>query len=279
MKTPVETRLMSDDDSAFGQTLVVQAGWNQIETDWQRFLLLQRDGCFVATLDGQPAGTATTCVFDRVGWIAMVLVEQRFRSRGIGRALLNQAITFLENQGVGSIRLDATSLGEPLYRSLGFEPQFRLVRYAGEVADDKNPVNESTQQASLPEISALDHRAVGYDRSSLLKELQAQETARLLASRAGDDGYAFIRPGRLAAQIGPCVAKSEATGRDLFQEAMARCPQKEVFIDVPIDNHAAINCVTSLNLQPAREFIRMCRGVPMREQIEQLWSSSGPEMG
>ena len=68
------------------------AGWNQTEADWRRFLDLQPDGCFVAELDGASVGTTTTCVFSRVAWVAMALVAEAVRGRGVGAALLGAAL-------------------------------------------------------------------------------------------------------------------------------------------------------------------------------------------
>src|SRR5687768_782451 len=98
----IQIRRMLREDLGFGETLAIQSHWNQTKSDWLRFLSLQPDGCFIATLSGQLAGTATTCVFDRVGWIAMVLVEASCRRQGVGRALLMQALSYLDNQGTES---------------------------------------------------------------------------------------------------------------------------------------------------------------------------------
>jgi GNAT superfamily N-acetyltransferase len=107
-------------DIPAGMHLKKQAGWNQLEADWQRLLDLQPDGCFLAELDGARAGTVTTCRFGPVAWVAMLLVDPVFRRRGIGRALMCHALDALDTRGVLSVRLDATPMGRPLYESLGF---------------------------------------------------------------------------------------------------------------------------------------------------------------
>ena len=110
---------MTAADIAFGMRLKEQAGWNQTEADWIRALDLEPEGCFVAVLDGTPVGTETTCVFGPVAWVTMVLVEQSVRGRGIGRALIERTMQFLEGRGVETVRLDATPLGrrgKPLKR-------------------------------------------------------------------------------------------------------------------------------------------------------------------
>ncbi|HME53245.1 MAG TPA: GNAT family N-acetyltransferase [Candidatus Lokiarchaeia archaeon] len=53
-----------------------------------------------------------------------VSVTATERGKGIGRALMKKLLQYCKEQGVGYIALDATYLGEPLYRSLGFtEPK------------------------------------------------------------------------------------------------------------------------------------------------------------
>src|SRR5437764_6600293 len=93
-------RVMSAADIPFGMRLKQQAGWNQLEADWRRYLDLQPDGCFVAELDGQPVGTAATSLFGSVAWIALVLVDNAVRGRGIGTALMERALAFLDQRGV-----------------------------------------------------------------------------------------------------------------------------------------------------------------------------------
>src|SRR3981081_3729230 len=100
-------------DIPTGMQLQEHAGWNQLEADWRRLLDLQPDGCFLAELDGAPVGTVTTCRFGPVVWGAMMLVEERFRGRGIGRSLMVHALNDLDARGVRSVRLDATPLGRP----------------------------------------------------------------------------------------------------------------------------------------------------------------------
>src|SRR5438128_556209 len=111
----IHIRLMTAADVSFGMRLKAANGWNQTEADWHRYLDLQPDGCFVAEIDGNPVGTLTTCIFGTVAWIAMMLVDVSQRRRGIGLALMQHAIDFLTHEGVISIRLDATPLGQRLY--------------------------------------------------------------------------------------------------------------------------------------------------------------------
>ncbi len=127
----IHLRLMVPRDVPLGMRLKEQAGWNQTEADWQRCLMLQPDGCFVAERDGVAVGTVTTCIFGPIAWIAMVLVDAAVRGQGIGRTLLDHALAFLDSRDVSTVRLDATPLGRPLYEKRGFVEEYTLTRFEG----------------------------------------------------------------------------------------------------------------------------------------------------
>jgi hypothetical protein len=52
-----------------------------------------------------------------------------------------------------------------------------------------------------------------------------------------------------------------------------------VYLDVPLLNPAAALQAEVMGLRVQRHLVRMCRGEPVCEDVRQLWSSSGPEMG
>jgi len=131
----IHIRRMTTADIPLGMQLKEQAGWNQTEADWLRFLDLEPDGCFVAEWNGEPVATTTTCILGDVAWVAMVLVDAGVRRHGIGTALMQQALRFLDERNVRSIRLDATPLGRPVYEKLGFVPDYQLARFDGILPD------------------------------------------------------------------------------------------------------------------------------------------------
>jgi GNAT superfamily N-acetyltransferase len=277
----IHIRSMAAADLSLGLRLCQQAGWNQTRSDWQRFLELQPDGCFVAEWNGLPAGTTTTCVFGPVAWIAMVLVDEAVRGRGIGTALLSHALTFLDRQGVATVRLDATPLGHPLYERLGFAEQFRLARYGGVLS----PTTDDTDgEQALPRhweaLAALDKEVTATDRRRLLFRLFTEQPADVRCAFQGGRlaGFLAARPGRTAAQIGPCIAAPEA-GLLLLTEACSRYAGERILVDIPVANERATRLAEAHGLSIERQLTRMCRGVPRGERLEWLWASSGPEKG
>ncbi len=277
----VRIRPFACEDVPFGLRLCGQAGWNQTAADWRRFLGLEPGGCFLALWDGKPAGTTTTCIFGPVAWIAMVLVEEGFRGRGIGTLLVRHVLDELDRRGVHTIRLDATPLGQPLYERLGFAAQFTLRRYVGKPIPARPAIGHLPPATeSWEEIALLDQAITGTDRRAFLYRLLREHPDDLRVVRDGGAlrGFLTARPGTHALQLGPCIADGDA-GPSLLRDAAERHAGQEIAIDIPEANEPAIRLAEALGLEVQRELTRMCRGQPLCERIEHLWASSGPEKG
>jgi ribosomal protein S18 acetylase RimI-like enzyme len=282
----IAIRLMTAADVPAALALCRQAGWNQTAADWQRFLLLEPDGCFLAEEAGTLIGTTTCTVFGPVAWLAMVLVEPSHRGRGIGAALVQHALDYLERRSVKTVRLDATPLGRPLYERLGFVEQFQIARYGGSVADvaplsplaGRGAGGEGT--GDLRAMAELDMSVTRTDRRRLLERLFAEEPSNLhcVWQDSALTGYLMSRPGALADHIGPCIAAPEA-GPLLLTDALRRSRERAVFVDIPVNNEPAKRLVESLGLKTLRHLTRMGRGADVRERLAWLWASSGPEKG
>ena len=106
------------------------AGWNQTEIDWHNLLRLAPETCFGVECGGILAATVTAvCYQRRLAWIGMVLTDPAHRRRGFARRLMAYAIEALTALRMEWIKLDATEMGAPLYRQLGFEPECGIERW------------------------------------------------------------------------------------------------------------------------------------------------------
>jgi len=281
----MKIRRMTIDDLPLGLRLTRQAGWNQTESDWQRFMGMEPDGCFVAELDGSSAGTTTTCIFDGVAWIAMVLVDKSVRGRGIGTGLLKHALDYLQERNIRTVRLDATPAGRPIYEKLGFVPEYELARYEGVVKDlrltiEKSKIENRKSKIVFSDIIEFDHRMTGTNREKMLTRLFQEFPELVCVVRRGNhvEGYIAGRPGANATQVGPCIATAGA-GPSLLSDSFRRCVGKRVFIDVPLDNVGAVRMAEAAQLTVQRCFTRMCMGERISDNVQAIWASSGPEKG
>jgi GNAT superfamily N-acetyltransferase len=277
----IRVRTMTLADLGLGMRLKEQAGWNQTGADWRRFLAMEPKGCFVAEFENVPAGTTTTCVFGTVAWIAMVLVDERMRGRGIGKALMTHALRYLDAAGARSIRLDATLLGQPVYEKLGFCPQFELVRYMGLLPmRGRVPSIRRAKPADWSELLRLDRKATGTGRAKLLKRLFAEYPNDVWLSELTGyaAGYYAVRRGSQALQLGPVIGGYEG-GRELLNHACHVYKGEYVYIDIPRHNKEPQDMALAWGLTEQRSLLRMCRGPDVREDVRRLWTSSGPEKG
>jgi len=256
---------MTASDLAFADSLRASAGWNQTLSDWQRLLAYEPDGCFLAEWEGSPAGTATTTRYGRdLAWIGMVLVHPDYRRRGIGLALLQQCLDYL--QDVRCIKLDATPLGRGLYQQLGFQEEWNLTRWEGACAPAQGTIlapKLHPWEASLAEDrELLDEQAFGVSRRTMVEQL-AKDSARALISRDASkrlDGYGMLREGARALYLGPVVANEPEVGMKLIKQLTAGTGRKTLYWDIPEQNSAAIKLAQKLGLRPQRQLLRMFRG-------------------
>lgn len=278
----LKLRSMATDDIELGMRLKRQAGWNQTAADWRRFLDMEPDGCFVAEWNDQPVATTTTCTFGPVGWIAMVLVDESSRHRGIATRLIQRALDYLDERSVATVRLDATRYGRPVYERIGFVAEHDLVRLQG-IAPPATPVAEPLPVCAdqLDLLAEVDRRATGTNRKRLLEQLvkERPECARQASHGQAITGYVMLRPGEHATQIGPAVAMTEEAGRILCNWGLSQTARQPILIDIPVQNGPAIDWAQEQGLVEQRRFTRMFRGQPVEEDNALLWASSGPEKG
>ncbi|HEV2690054.1 MAG TPA: GNAT family N-acetyltransferase [Bryobacteraceae bacterium] len=247
------------------------AGWNQTEYDWRLVLEMGPDGCFAMECEGVVVATATSIAYgDDLAWIGMVLTHPEYRRRGFARAVMKRVLEYLEGLGSRTVKLDATKLGAPLYRELGFVDECAIERWAR--PRRASPTSSTMDDFALP--AALDAEAFGADRSGLLQRLAVLESAS-----NGKAGFAMGRPGANAAYFGPCVSRSHDTARALAEWFLARHPDEWVFWDILPENGAAANVARELGFTAARRLTRMLRGAQIRQNTSLVYAGAGFEFG
>jgi len=253
------------------------AGWNQTVDDWSVLLRLAPETCFGVECEGALAATTTAVCYERrLAWIGMVLTDPAHRRRGLGRALMEHAIEALMARQTEWIKLDATEMGTPLYRQLGFEDEGLVERWRavapGGVA--------GTYAGGWPAgCGDLDRTVFGADRLRLLDALAPWGVAAV----AGE-GYAMARPGSEAAYFGPCVCGSAETARELLGWFLSRHAGEPVYWDLLPENGDAVRLAREFGFEPVRRLVRMVRrgvggAVPLTHDALQAFAIAGFEYG
>jgi GNAT superfamily N-acetyltransferase len=282
----IHIRAMTPTDIPAGMRLKDLAGWNQTAEDWARFLETDPQGCFVAECQGQVVGTATTIIYEgRLAWVGMVLVDPDFRGKGIGTAVLESAIAYLDGQRVPCIKLDATPQGKPLYERLGFRAEYEierclLRRTGGRIGGDASQA--PCQGENLTAALAIDRDVFGANRSAVLRSIAraAPELVALAQDDSGLQGYALGRKGSHADHLGPWVARNARAAQDLLDRFLERTLRDVIVVDILTDNPWARALAANKGFEFSRTLTRMYRGTNEHPGLPEIVCAIlGPELG
>lgn len=278
----------------FAMELKNLAGWNQTTEDWISYLKLERDGCFIAqykdSADEGLAGTATALSYEgKVGWIGMVLVHPSKRKMGVGTALLEKSIQYLQNYHIPCIKLDATPMGKKVYEPLGFVEEYEVRRY--QASGSASGMNKSRKysieiKSIKPEhidlFAEWDANIFGANRRKVIEGM-SQRNPELCLCYIGDrqiKGYIMAHKGHEAYQIGPFLADDNEVAEALFIKVMEKLEGQKVFVDVPVPNKKALEMVEGYDFTIQRSFCRMYLGQNLFPgQTNKVYGTSGAEKG
>lgn len=251
------------------------ANWNQNEADWR--LMLGIGHGWGISIAGTLVASTLVLPFETFAWISMVLVAPEHRRKGHASHLLRLALEHLKNRGLTPV-LDATPAGREVYRLEGFRDTWGFKRYILQkqprmvATDGARALAESDWETVL----ALDRRAFGASRETLLRDL-----ARRLpqAALAHERGYVLGREGREARQIGPLVAHDERSAIALLSQAL-HAVEPPLYVDV-VDHAPELRAwLEAQGFAFQRPFTRMVRGAAHAPGNQKLvYCVAGPELG
>ncbi len=261
--------MLTEADIPAALSLSTLAGWNQTAADWKRLLDLDRESCRAIEADGMVVATATlTCYEDQLAWLGMVLTHPDYRNRGFGRLLVESCLELAASRKIRSVKLDATELGQPIYRSLGFREEQQIERWAGPgiTSSATTPSGSLTQQHV-----SLDREAFGEDRTKVLNTFGD-------SAFVTEDGFAFWRSGARASYFGPCVARSEGSAKRLIESCLSTCGGSWYWDLLP-SNASAVRIAQNLNFRVERRLARMVKGPDTAGKDFMVYAAGGFELG
>jgi GNAT superfamily N-acetyltransferase len=258
---------MTAADIPAGLRLCRAARWNQLDPDWRLFVE-PPSGAWLIEREGAVIGTSAVARYDNLAWVAMMLVDPAERRAGLGARLLEAALDAAA--GAPCVGLDATPLGEGLYRKFGFVESYGLMRMRWGGAGGSAACSSAPLPYGRGSVSNTDREVFGADRGRLLDSLfeRAPESAWAIEGR----GYCFGRPGHLYHQLGPVIANDAETATALVMQALAA---HDCTMDVPQDK---IAWAKAMGFVEERPFVRMfLRGHQHPGDPSRIYAIAGPE--
>jgi predicted N-acetyltransferase YhbS len=206
-----------------------QANWPHRLEDWKMALELS-EGLVAVDGGDRVIGTVLVTRFKAdTATINMVIVDEAARGRGLGRKLMQAAMSMA---AACRMRLIATREGLPLYERLGFHATDEVLQHQGRSVGLRAPGGvDPAGAADLPAIAELDAQAFGADRERLIAHLAS--VGRFAVIRHGNRPAAFagLRAFGRGEVIGPVVAPNLDEAKALIAHFISERPGAFLRVD------------------------------------------------
>ncbi len=265
----IYVRVLSEEDFCFATRLTDTVDWGLTEEDFQFMIDLEPHGCFIV-LDGEKKiGIATTVTYGEVGWIGNVIVEEKYRNRGVGSRLLMHAMNYLRKRAVKTINLLSYVHAIPFYENLGFKSVgwFSVLKGKGTQRKSAGRVR-SAGEKDFPDIFALDAFCFGTSRERVLRRILSEKDNLCCTSYADDElsGFIFARRYPEMAELGPMACRSNSVNAiDLLHAILGELLGLEVHMYVAEKAVSLLAELKTLGFEERFKVMKMFWGRPVLE--------------
>ncbi|MET7453381.1 GNAT family N-acetyltransferase [Streptomyces sp. NPDC005574] len=255
-------------------------GWNPGLSDGPAFFAQDPEGFFLGRVDGEPVSAISVVNYGpEYAFLGCYLVRPDRRGRGHGLTTWKTALAHAGDRTVG---LDGVVAQQDNYRRSGFELAHRTARYTGVPPRSEPPADvRAVRPADLADLVAYDAECCPADRPRFLAHWLTGAGHRAVVRHGGGrvTGYGVIRPGRDALRIGPLFADTPQDARALFSALTAETAGREIAVDVPGTNAAAVALARQAGLRPSFETARMYTGPVRPHAHDRVYGITTLELG
>ena len=227
-------------------------GWTDIRQYFYYYSATEFCEPLKLTEGGKIIALGTTIRHEDSAWLAHIIVHPDFRNRGLGREIVTALLNNLNKETYKTIYLDATNLGYPLYKKLGFEIETEYVHLDGEHTDQYliNPKSVIPYHSVFKgQVIQLDKLISGENR---IKVLQDHLVSSLLYISNGNLFGAYF-PSLFDGYI---MALNPLAGTELMKLRM----RTKNTARLPIINQVAINFLLENGYKQVQTSKRMILG-------------------
>jgi ribosomal protein S18 acetylase RimI-like enzyme len=262
--------------------------WNVTKEDLVRLREYEPTGCFVAEVEGAPAGHVFSISYQKLGWIGMLIIRSRYRRMGIGESLMLRAKQYLQSVGAETIKLDAVPEISELYRKIGFVNEYDSLRFEGYAGRARMCQSQNVslfKEETIGEIAEFDSRYFGAIRERVLRKLHAAFPGLCFAATSNSEviGYIMCRKADCGYNLGPwvCMPERDNVAADLLAACLKQInPAEPVYVGVPETNKLAKLTLRRFGFSQYSKAIRMTFGQKLQNECaEGIFGIGGPMKG
>ena len=225
-------------------------GWNpcEIEAEAKALYALDPGAYFGVFKEEEMIAFIAAVTYDgnkRFAHIGIFIVRPEYRSRGIGKSLMNHVKSYLLLKGVESIYLNAIVNQVEWYKTFGFQVVGDNLSYRSSsrpelMGGNKKAANilHSSGDNLFEDMCKYDKACWGTDRTKFLQELLNQEKAYACIQKDQDGdkilGYGLIRPRQEGYRIGPLYSETSKDFEIVLHNLVSQISRDEcIYIDMP----------------------------------------------
>lgn len=226
------------------------------------YLSLQPDGRLLALVDGAPVGMVGAIDYGPFAYIGTMGVRQAWQQRGIGYALMERLLEWLNARGCPMVRLDASAAGQQLYPKLGFvtDEETYVLKPQHSIASTR--VSGRVQVARVEDLEAIaefDAPIFGARRAVVFQRYYAWLNDRVFLTHdeTGQiSGYLFAQ----TRSLGPWAARRPQDAAALLSTALSLSYETPPAARVPSSNPVAVELLRGSGFQLIEALAHMRRG-------------------
>ncbi|MFA6153101.1 GNAT family N-acetyltransferase [Mesorhizobium sp.] len=256
-------------------------GWNPGLHDAAAFQAAGPDGFIGAFVEGQMVAGMSAVAYDaNFGFIGLYICRPDMRGKGIGKSVWDAGMALLGDRTIG---LDGVPAQQANYRSMGFAPAYRTVRFSGHVAPKPPAASPTSLKTVTPElvpwIEAFDRTCFPAARPAFLQRWTAPPHIALVdMDGTSVRGYGVARQCREGFKIGPLSATDLDTAKAIFSALTNRCIGS-IYIDVPEAQVGLASDLVERGISPGFETSRMYYGPLPTIAVERVFAVGTLELG
>ncbi|RAV98588.1 GNAT family N-acetyltransferase [Pseudochryseolinea flava] len=244
-------------------------GWGDITQAFEWYLASSFCTPMKVEAQGTIIGVGTIINHGKTAWLGHIIVASNQRGRGVGTFITSALVAELRHTSCETIMLLATTLGEPVYKKVGFVAESTYTFLKGGILPTSPSTNiERFESNRRDELLSVDFSVVGEDRSRLI--LPHLKEASLYLEHGKISGYYLP-----TIADGPIVATTKEAGCALLTTRSIN-QTKSV---IPSENEVAINYLLERGYQVSNQGTRMRLGKSFSWQPQAVYNRIAGNVG
>ncbi len=238
---------MTESDVPFAIGLTGKEKWSNTNNDFERLIRLNPIGNFVAMEGEIRVGIITTAIFGKLAFMGNLITARKYRGHGIGRRLIERALSFLKKHHLSAIELDGDFPAVELYRKLGFRDKYFSLRFHRRAANSQLSRRKISADFIAPEVIAqFDKRMTGLVRNRFIREFADFHNGHVYVNNSdksgGIEAYSIVRESDdHKFLIGPTISKTPQKASILMESIIDDYCSYSIFAGVPEINRPAVD--------------------------------------